>query len=165
MTPLLVSPTQLTLSFSPLLVGKLWELSVTRNDPQTVAMYQRHYSFKAREHMPAKFGNPGHYIGLMTAKRDALFLWSEEKYRRDGQVGINCTVFRNESNLLSSDLIREAIDIAWRRWPGKRLFTFVDASKIKSRNPGYCFKLAGWTSCGATKTGLLIFEILPTKDV
>lgn len=148
---------------SPLLVGEYWQLSVTRNDPQAVAMYQRHYSFNlgGRSKPPVKFGNPGHYIALMTLKRDALWLWSKELHRRDGQQGVNCAVFRNESDILSSVLIREAVEIAHRRWPGQRLFTFIDPGKIKSRNPGYCFKLAGWKQCSETALGLLVFEISP----
>ena len=149
----------LDLEPSPQLTGDYWQLSVTRDDPQAVAMYQRHYSFKERGRKPpTKFGNPGHYIALMTVNRDALFLWSKEKLRRDGQTGVNCAVFRNEGKTLSSVLIQEAVEIAQRRWPGERLFTFIDGSKIKSANPGYCFKLAGWKQCGTTQKGLLIFE-------
>lgn len=151
-------PAPLVLEPTPELVGQHWQLSVTRDDPIAVAMYHRHYSYKPRGRKPTKFGNPGHYIALMTLKRDALFLWSKEKHRKDGQTGINCAVFRNEGDTLSSTLIVEAVEIAQRRWPGERLFTFVDGSKIKSANPGYCFKLAGWKACGKTGTGLLIFE-------
>lgn len=148
----------LVLETTPELIGKHWQLSVTRDDPVAVAMYHRHYSYKARGRKPTKFGNPGHYIALMTLKRDALWLWSKEKHRKDGQTGVNCAVFRNEGDVLSSELIAEAVDIAQRRWPGERLFTFVDGSKITSKNPGYCFKQAGWKACGTTGTGLLIFE-------
>lgn len=151
-------PQPLVLEPTPELVGKHWQLSVTRDDPLAVAMYHRHYSYAARGRKPTKFGNPGHYIALMTLKRDALWLWSKEKHRKDGQTGVNCAVFRNEGSILSSELIAEAVEIAQRRWPGERLFTFVDASKVASKNPGYCFKQAGWKACGKTGTGLLIFE-------
>ena len=40
---------------------------------------------------------------------------------------------------------------AWKRWPGERLYTYVDPKKIKSTNPGYCFKVCGWRKCGVTK--------------
>jgi hypothetical protein len=42
-----------------------------------------------------------------------------------GQRGVNCAVFRNESSVLSSELIREACGLAWTRWPGERLYTYV----------------------------------------
>jgi hypothetical protein len=150
----------LILEPTPELVGRHWQLSVNRADQQLVAMYERHYScyqYKdGRKRTQAVA--PGKYIALMTVNRDALFIWSQQKYRADKQQGINCAVFRNESNILSSDLITEAVEIAQRRWPGERLFTFVDGSKITSANPGYCFKKAGWKRCGTTAAGLLIFE-------
>jgi hypothetical protein len=31
---------------------------------------------------------------------------------------VNCAVFRNEGPVLSSDLILEAEELAWGRWPG-----------------------------------------------
>ncbi len=58
-------------------------------------------------------------------------------------------------------MIIEAIAIAQRRWPGMRLFTFVDPREIRSTNPGYCFKAAGFRYCGKTRRGLHILELLP----
>jgi hypothetical protein len=34
------------------------------------------------------------------------------------------------------------------------------ADRIISRNPGYCFKRAGWRACGKTQKGLIILERL-----
>jgi len=146
----------LTLQQSPYLLGDLWRLSVTRDDPAAVALYTRHYSCTNRA--VRKMGGPGRYIGLMTLNRDALFLWIEERYRFDGQTGINCSIFRNEGKTLSSLLIEEACQIAWRKWPGQRLYTYINASKIESDNPGYCFKLAGFKKAGRSKTGLILLE-------
>ena len=82
----------------------------------------------------------------------ALFVWLRNTVERyDHQVGVNCTVFRNEgARGLSSELIREADELAWQRWPGERHFTYVDDSKIRSSNPGYCFLKAGWRELVAT---------------
>ena len=80
---------------------------------------------------------------LMTLDCDALFVW--RKFIDDsGERGVNCAVFRNEGPILSSTLILEAEQLAWGRWPGERLYTYVDARKIRSTNPGYCFLMAGW---------------------
>lgn len=38
------------------------------------------------------------------------------------------------------------------------MFTFIAPSKIRSANPGYCFKMAGWHKTGVTKGGLDILE-------
>jgi hypothetical protein len=80
----------------------------------------------------------------------------------DGQRGVMCSVFRNEGAHRSSDLIREACELAWQRWPGARLFTYVADAKVRSTNPGYCFQVAGWRKCGRNKDGrLTILELLP----
>lgn len=91
---------------------------------------------------------------------EAVFAW--RKFIDDsGQRGVNCAVFRNESPHRSSDMIREAMSLAWQRWPGDRLFTMVNSAKIRSTNPGYCFLMAGWRKCGYTKGGLLVLEAHP----
>ena len=104
---------------------------------------------------------PGEKMVLLTLRCDALFGWLKNRVERyDKQEGVVCTVFRNESDMLSSALIREADDIAWQKWPGERHFTYVDAGKVASRNPGYCFLKAGWRKCGMSKGGLVILERL-----
>ena len=124
------------------------------------AIFDRHYS---RYHYkdgrkPKLFAGPGEKIILCTSTFDALWIWRKFE-SGDGQQGINCAVFRNESPILSSILILEAEQLAWSRWPGERLYTYVAPSKILSSNPGYCFKKAGWRKCGVTKVNkLLIFE-------
>jgi len=123
------------------------------------ALYERHYSARhyADGRRPAKFVGPGEYIALTLPDRTALFVW--RKFKDDsGQQGVNCAVFRNESPILSSDLIREADAIAFFCWPGERHYTYVRAEAVTSRNPGYCFLQAQWHRCGYTKAGLHILE-------
>lgn len=122
-------------------------------------LFSRHYSkIKYRDGRSSKlFCGPGEKIVLRTWDCDAMFVW--RKFRDDsGQTGINCSIFRNESEVRSSDLIRQADAIADFCWPGERHYTYVDAKKIQSTNPGYCFKQAGWKRCGKTKSGKLILE-------
>lgn len=85
----------------------------------------------------------------------------EESEPDEIQYGICCAIFRNESPILSSTLILEAEQHAWARWPGQRLYTYVNGAAIRSTNPGYCYLKAGWSKCGATKSGLVILEKLP----
>ncbi len=76
--------------------------------------------------------------------------------------GVMCSVFRNEGPVISSDLILEAEQLAWSRWPEQRLFTYIWDDRVQSVNPGYCFKIAGWRTCGRNKDGrLTILEKLP----
>ena len=86
-----------------------------------------------------------------------MFVW--RKFIDDsGQDGINCAVFRNESEHRSSTLIRQADAIADHVWPDRRHYTYVDPKAVRSSNPGFCFMAAGWRKCGMTKGGLIILE-------
>lgn len=141
-------------------LGTFW-VPALDGDPVAYAMYRRHYSAKKnRRPKIRQFVGPGEKMVLVGMMIPALFAW--RKFIDDsGQRGVNCAVFRNESSVLSSDLIREAVAWAWRRWPGARLYTTVDAAEVRSTNPGYCFLAAGWRRCGTTKKGLLVLEFDP----
>jgi len=111
-------------------------------DPRGLILYERHYSAHryADRRERRLFVGPGEKIVLLTDHADALFVW--RKFRDDsGQVGVNCAVFRNESPHLSIELILEAERVAHCRWPGERLYTYVNPKEVLSRNPGYCFPL------------------------
>lgn len=140
-------------------------LAVKDGDRAARDIFRRHYTWHEykdnRRH--DIFVGPGGKMVLVTVDWSALFIW-RKFIDKSGQQGVNCAVFRNESDIRSSDLILEAEQLAWMRWPGERLYTYVNAKKIQSSNPGYCFQMAGWTKCGVTKAlGLIILEKLPLE--
>lgn len=133
-------------------------------DPIGYELYQRHYSAPryAGRQRQALFVGPGEKTVLIGHDDRALFVW-RRFIDASGQLGVNCAVFRNESQVLSSLLITDAETFAWARWPGERLYTYVNPHRIRSSNPGCCFRKAGWQTCGTTKGGhgkrpLLILE-------
>lgn len=137
--------------------------AVKDGEPAASGVYERHYScvnLKARRRKGDKrICGPGQHMVLMTVDGRALFVWTHHSQPDlAGQEGVGCAVFRNEGPLLSSALILEAETLAWGRWPGERLYTYVNPKRIKSTNPGYCFLKAGWSKCGKTKGGLIILE-------
>ena len=141
--------------------GARW-YAIKDGDPRGRWLLNRHYS--ARHYKDGRrnrlFVGPGEKMVLLTTDGLALFVW--RKFLSDnGQQGVNCAVFRNEGPYLSSELIREAEQLAWTRWPGERLYTYVNPEKVRSSNPGYCFLMAGWKKCGVSKGGLVILEKLP----
>jgi hypothetical protein len=152
-----MSVTQGLLNFGP------WVL-IKDGNPEAFELFKRHYSYRPyadgrrqRSNNPNRrlFVGPGFKTVLMTPDLKALFVW--RKFIDDsGQNGVNCSVFRNEGPQRSSDLILAAEEHAEQRWPGERLYTYVNAAKVASSNPGYCFKCAGWKECGTTKSGKLI---------
>jgi hypothetical protein len=134
----------------------LWdEMLPTRlSDMDMLQLSRRHYS---RHNINAKkLGGPARSLLLRDVAGDVLFLWQWPKdgMRRDKQNGYNCVMFRNESKRRSSDIILEAEGHAVAKWGKNRFYTYVDARKVKSVNPGYCFKMAGWQRVGRSKTGL-----------
>jgi len=144
--------------------GITW-LSVRDGNPHARALFDKHYSryIYADGRKPKLFIGPGEKMVLMTPCGRALFAW--RKFRSmDHQEGVNCAIFRNEGAGTSSELIRAAVELAKERWPGDRLYTYVNPRAVVSANPGFCFKMAGWRQCGVTKKrNLLIFEFLPDQ--
>ena len=149
-----------------LLVDGHW-LTVRDGDARALAIFKQHYSYRHRAHGQLRgsstFVGQGEKMVLLTADLSALFVWQRSTVeRRDHQEGARCSIFRNTGAVLSSTLITEAESLAWARWPGLRLFTYVNAGRIRSTNPGYCFLMAGWTRLSQRSPGgLVILEKLP----
>lgn len=133
-------------------------------DRDCLKMYERHYScYRYADGRKRKlFVGPGEKIVLRTFDGRAFFVW--RKFIDDsGEAGVCCSAFRNEGEVKSSELIRQADAIADRCWPGERHYSFIDSQKVRSCNPGYCFLVAGWRKCKhRTKSGLIVIEKLPT---
>lgn len=157
-----------------MLVDGYW-LSVQRDDPRAFAFYRRHYSSEKqmksfRERGNTNFMGPGEPLVLLSQCGRAVFAWQFNTVERyDKQTGVCCTMFRNEGAGLSSDLIREADELARNRWPDQlRHFTYVNAEKTRRRRSkravaGKCFIEAGWRECGRSKEGLVLLErVWPT---
>jgi hypothetical protein len=140
-----------------------WRLS-HRAEPAAVAIADRHYN-RQKPGTP-QFVPPGRCIVLLTEDERALWVtsWPFAEYTKHEWAGawVN-SLFRNESDYLSSDLIREAIAVTRHYWqaPELGIITFVDASKIRSTNPGYCYKRAGFRNVGRTKGGLVALQLVP----
>lgn len=156
---------------SPMIDG-YW-IGAKDGDPRVLALYERHYSAYqyADKRVRKLCVGPGYKMVLMTVSCDALYIWRKCRMM-DGQQGVNCSVFRNESPILSSALIQEAMVLAATKWPGERLFTYVSPSAVGG--DGACFKHAGWRRVGRTagrklKSGekrgrLYILEYVPQID-
>lgn len=139
--------------------------SLTRTnkfDPEMALLYDGHYS---RQTVGSpQFMPPGYTFIVRDAAGLTLFGFLFQQKRDDGQAGINCTVFRNLSSRLSSEIILESERLAFSEWLPRhpdlcelridRMFTYVDAGKLrvtKTRGrevchypPGRCFIEAGW---------------------
>ena len=137
-------------------------------DLDCMELHARHYSKReyADGRRPTLFVGPGDKLVLRTESASACFVWRRfvddciDQRTGEKQQGVNCAVFRNESEHLSSQLIRQADAIADAVWSDRRHYTYVDSKKVASKNPGFCFIAAGWKRCGRTKRGLMVLERL-----
>lgn len=139
-----------------------------RADPRARELADRHYN---RQSIGAtQFVPPGRCLVLLTDDAQALWVtsWPYAQHVKHEWAGAwMCSMFRNEApeRYLSSALIREAIAATrfyYKRTPILGMVTFVDASKTKrKRDPGRCFRKAGFEHVGYTRGGLWAFQILP----
>lgn len=150
-----------------------WTLS-HRADKRALPLADRHYN-RQKIGSP-QFLPPGRCFALITPAATALWATSFPfaQYVRHAWAGawMN-SLFRNESTVLSSDLIREAVAITrWyhatnAKWalepePAHGMVTFVDAEHTKrKRDPGRCYRRAGFKHVGFTKGGLWALQLLP----
>lgn len=155
-------------------------------DPRVCRLADRHYS--SQKIGSRQVGPPGCRIVLCISHPNhpttaaAAWIWwhpspnAPIRYphvgtrRIDGYDGWwNCQFFRNESPHLSSDLIRQAVEIVNREWgiPEHGYDTYVCPAKLDSATrhwarPGWCYLKAGWREDGWSKDGLKRRLYLPT---
>lgn len=133
------------------LIDESW-IEIKDGDPRAVALYKHHYSARKGkvDWLRYGFSGKGESMILLTLDCKALFGW-----RKVEGEGINCFVFRNEGNILSSKLIKEACELALNRWGDMRIYTYVNPREVNG--DGACFKYAGWKKLNKrTKVNRLI---------
>lgn len=142
-----------------------WELS-NRFDASVVPLADRHYN--RRKIGSPQFVPPGRCLVLATPSRDAFWVtsWPFAQFVRHAWAGAwLCSAFRNESEVLSSALIVEAVSATRWKWPtvpDLGIVTFVDSTKVRrKRDPGRCFRRAGFLEVGETKGGLVVLQLIP----
>jgi hypothetical protein len=144
-----------------------WYLS-HRADRRALPLADRHYN--RQKPGSGQFVPPGRCLVLLTADADALWVtsWPLPAYVKhlwpDAWV---CSCFRNESSVVSSELIRQAVAATRFRWPDvppMGIVTFIDPRRVRrKRDWGRCFLRAGFVPCGRTKGGLLALRLTPDR--
>jgi hypothetical protein len=145
----------------------MWERS-HRFDRRALPLADRHYN-RQKVGSP-QFVPPGRCLVLLTPDADALWVtsWPFAEYVRHAWPGAwVCSLFRNESPTLSSELIRDAVSATRASMgtpPALGMVTFVNADKVRpKRDPGRCYLRAGFRRVGLTKGGLVALQMLPSE--
>jgi hypothetical protein len=134
-----------------------------KGDSRCRVLADRHYSRQNPGH--PMFTRPGYNQVLYCADSvgTAVWVWFRPKWesgikgtlRKDGLFAIECTLFRNETGILSSELIIAAclFLLTWERaqdveWPDGAI-TGVNSKHTARRRskhalPGKCYREAGW---------------------
>ena len=156
----------------PSLIHEGW-MELKDGDESCRTIFDRHYSRRvyADGRKPKLFVGPGHKRVFMLADGRALFVWNKF-ISGDGQQGVNCAVFRSESDELASVLIQQAVVLAREEWPSERLFTYIDPRKVRPTMfrgyPvwGWCFYKAGWKFVTVGKGGkhVLALPAVPPSE-
>lgn len=130
-------------------------IRTTKFDKRGAALADRHYS--RRTVGSPQFMPPGQTI-VLVGRDDYPAVWGWWRPHPDSGIvamnkrdGWTCTIFRNEGKILSSLLVLEAEQYLVEAGLGcgpDGMMTYVWDKKIKSVNPGYCFKRAGWKCLG-----------------
>ena len=145
----------------------IWTLS-HRADARGAAIADRHYN---RQHIGSpQFVPPGRCVVLIADGALWVTSWPFAEYVKHEWAGawVNST-FRREpapERERASDMIRAAVAATRAIWdpPPLGLITFVDASKVRhKRDPGRCYRKAGFRLVGQTKGGLLAWQMLPQE--
>jgi hypothetical protein len=134
-----------------------WRVSA-KFDPAAARLADRHYS--RRKVGSPQFMPPGQTLILITPAADAVFGWWRP-HPRSGLKAMNrldgwtCTIFRNEGPILSFrlTLAAERELLALHDVGPDGLLTYVFDAKVRSSNPGACFKAAGWRRIGRSADG------------
>lgn len=144
-----------------------WHLTHSQ-DPRGRALADRHYSRQTPG--SARFVAPGSPLVLITGSGDAVWVSLQQEHQDHAWPGAwVCPIFRNESAHLSSELIREACAATIALWgappPPHGLITFVDERAVRpKRDPGRCFRRAGFVEIGRTsERDLLVLGLAPER--
>jgi hypothetical protein len=143
-------------------IGSIWQ-ETDKGDRECRELADRHYSRQTVGH--PMFTRPGYNMVLKAygPRGLATWVWFRPKWesglkgtmRKDGLFAIECTLFRNESGLLSSDLIRLAClslcqwvragDVDWKDGAITGIKSDATARRRSKRSlPGCCYLAAGW---------------------
>jgi hypothetical protein len=134
-------------------------LRVPKFDRDAARLADGHYS--RRTIGSPQFMPPGQTVVLRAVDGKAVFGWwrpdpASGIVAMNGLDGWTCTIFRNESDRRSSDLILAAeaeLAATGTDCGPDGMLTYVWDAKVRSRNPGYCFICAGWTRLGRSADG------------
>lgn len=140
-----------------------------RADPEVRLLADRHYN-RQKPGSP-QFVNAASCVVFKSGVDDVdafwVTTWPYASFVKHAWPGAwICSAFRNESEILSSELIWAAVAATRAHYgepPPQGMVTFVDAAQVRhKRDPGRCYVRAGFTRLKETTGGgLVVLQMLP----
>jgi hypothetical protein len=113
---------------------------VNGNDEVVRQPYDRHYSRPKASIGKAQFKRPGFNLRMKTKEGDACWIsWRSIFPRKDGYEAYESSQFRNESQRISSSMIKWAVYATIQQWgaiPTDGFITYVSDDHVESQNKG-----------------------------
>jgi hypothetical protein len=143
-----------------------WSVS-DRADPYARQLADRHYN-RQKVGSP-QFVPPGACVVLTAPDAFWITSWPLAEWVKHDWAGawVNSAFRREGGEYLASELITFAVAATRARWPDVPdlgMVTFVDKDKVRhKRDPGRCYRKAGFEHVGYTKGGLWTYQMLPDR--
>ena len=133
-------------------------IKVTELDPRLRRLFGGHYS--ATKLNPIRVSAGGGRSACLLHRPTALdaaalWVWSFQRFGHLAGLAY-CMAFRRVAGERASDLALAAEDFIPPDLLPIRAVTFVNTTKIRSVNPGCCFRAAGWRIVGRAKNPRLV---------
>lgn len=172
--------------------GRLWNM-VSSSDVRALRvvdgldqfeLYGPHYS--RRTPGSKTFTGVGQEIVMLTVDETAV--WAVVRQKTPARVGSGSSrgrtgvtdkaskyiwrnmLFRNLGETLSSTLVRQAVALTYIEWkkrygvlPNEVMRTEIGVSQVRSRNPGYCYKVAGFHNARTVRGKVYLDAPCPTR--
>lgn len=136
-----------------------------RADQEARLIADRHYNRQkvgSRQFVP-----PGRCLVLKAEQALWVTSWPFAEYVKHAWPGawVNSAFRREGGEMVASEMILHAVAHTRHKWPDVPelgMVTFVDPSKVaRKRDPGRCYKYAGFKRDGSTKGGLVAWRLAP----
>ena len=160
----------------PILTGDVSEMRWCRShraDPVTARLADRHYN--RRKIGAPQFAPPGSCCVFLTDCARGFWITSApfaEFVKHAWPGAWVCSAFRSEGSGRASELIRQALAATLAHYgepPALGMITMINQKMVKPTKVrgqlvwGWTWRKAGFKEIGKTKSGLLVFQLLPTN--
>lgn len=130
------------------LVGKYWVETTSANPLVSIELKSLNRQKYLRADRP---GCEKNAVILSYLNCKCLMTWKIKNPNTPKRF-VECTIFVNRSEVLSSELIQDGVNLIYQRWPATQLYVSLDVKRISSIN-GLSFRKAGWVSIGKNRYG------------